>query len=133
MSKRHEQAGREESGATSPSHHLEDMKVAQPSIQSSFCRVGGQLGLQSSPHCINIQVQGLQSSPHCINIKVQMPTDIEDEEVEVDEGRVDDEGADALQLAHNGAGVLQGEGQVLALLQGRIASFTTQLRKAHVA
>lgn len=77
--------------------------------------------------------KGLRRNPYLINIQVSMSTHVEDEEVKVDEGGMDDEGADAFQLAHNGAGVLQGEGQVLPLLQGRIASLTTQVCRVHVA
>ena len=78
---------------------------------------------------------GAASQPtlHLKPFQALTPTHVEDEEVEVDEGSVDDEAADAFQLAHNGARVLQGEGQVLALLQGRIPSFTSQLCKVHVA
>ena len=42
---------------------------------------------------------------------------IKNDKVEEEHEDVDDEGGDALQLAHNGLGVLQGEGQMLPLLQ----------------
>ena len=41
---------------------------------------------------------------------------VKDDEVEVGHEHVNDKTSDALQLAHNGLGVLQGERQVLPLL-----------------
>ena len=43
-------------------------------------------------------------------------TYIKDDKVEEEHEDVDDEGGNALQLAHNGLGVLQGERQMLPLL-----------------
>ena len=49
--------------------------------------------------------------------KIVKMTYIKDDQVEEEHQNVDDKGSDALQLAHNGLCVLQGEGEMLPLLQ----------------
>ena len=51
---------------------------------------------------------------------------IEDDQVEEGHQHMDDKGSNALQVTHDGLGVLQCEGQMLPFLQSQLASCHAQ-------